>query len=129
MHVHRTYRRPTLHCRPVSSFADRSRGKGLWKKYLGPYFDWAFSCKEEQGSDQVIVGHVTEDMDIYKTESFGPTVSFITVESEEDAVTVANDTEYGLTAAVFSENRARAFRVAKQLESGYVISGYIPVIA
>ncbi|RLL99157.1 hypothetical protein CFD26_104439 [Aspergillus turcosus] len=68
----------------------------------------------------VIVGHVTKDMDIYKTESFGPTVSFITVESEEDAVAVANDTEYGLTAAVFSENLARAFRVAKQLESGAV---------
>ncbi|KAF2755338.1 aldehyde dehydrogenase [Pseudovirgaria hyperparasitica] len=68
----------------------------------------------------IIVGDVTEKMDIYKTESFGPSVSVIEVQSEEEAVRIANDTEYGLSAAVFTENLNRGLRVAKQIESGAV---------
>ncbi|KAF9887819.1 hypothetical protein FE257_009625 [Aspergillus nanangensis] len=68
----------------------------------------------------LIVGNVTKEMDLYATESFGPTVSLIVVESEEDAVALANDTEYGLTSAVFTDNLFRGLRVAKQIESGAV---------
>ena len=63
---------------------------------------------------------VTKEMDIYRTESFGPTVSIITVESEEEAVEIANDTEYGLSSAVFTEDLAAGLRVARQIETGYV---------
>lgn len=66
----------------------------------------------------LIVGNVTKEMDIYATESFGPTVSLIVVDSEDDAVALANDTEYGLTSAVFTDNLFRGLRVAKQIESG-----------
>jgi acyl-CoA reductase-like NAD-dependent aldehyde dehydrogenase len=66
----------------------------------------------------VIVGNVTKDMELYSTESFGPTVSLMVVDTEEDAVTLANDTEYGLTSAVFTDNLFRGLRVAKQIESG-----------
>ncbi|EAW08366.1 aldehyde dehydrogenase [Aspergillus clavatus NRRL 1] len=68
----------------------------------------------------VVVDNVTKDMDIYSTESFGPTVSLIVVDSEEEAVALANDTEYGLTSAVFTDNLFRGLRVAKQLEAGAV---------
>lgn len=68
----------------------------------------------------VIVGGVTKEMDIYATESFGPTVSLYVIDSEEEAVALANDTEYGLTSAVFTSNLFRGLRVAKQIESGYV---------
>ncbi|CEL09093.1 Putative Vanillin dehydrogenase [Aspergillus calidoustus] len=68
----------------------------------------------------VIVGGVTKDMDLYATESFGPTVSLIVVDSEEEAIELANDTEYGLTSAVFTSNLFRGLRVAKQIESGAV---------
>lgn len=68
----------------------------------------------------VVVGGVTKEMDLYATESFGPTVSLFVVESEEEAIELANDTEYGLTSAVFASNLFRGLRVAKQLESGYV---------
>lgn len=61
---------------------------------------------------------VTKDMDIYHEESFGPTVSLITVESEEEAIALANDTEYGLAAAVFTKDLKAGFRVAKAIESG-----------
>lgn len=66
----------------------------------------------------LIVGNVTREMDIYSTESFGPTVSLLIVDSEEDAVALANDTEYGLTSAVFTDNLFRGLRMAKQIESG-----------
>ena len=66
----------------------------------------------------MIVDNVTNDMDIYSTESFGPTVSMIVVDSEDDAIALANDTEYGLTSAVFTSELFRGLRVAKQIQSG-----------
>ena len=68
----------------------------------------------------VIIENVKEDMDIYYTESFGPTVSLFTFEEDEEAIRVANDTEYGLSAAVFTEDLRRGFCIAKQIESGAV---------
>lgn len=66
----------------------------------------------------LIVDGVNKEMDMYATESFGPTVSLMVVDTEEEAVALANDTEYGLTAAVFTKNLFRGLRVAKQIESG-----------
>ncbi|KAJ5678856.1 Vanillin dehydrogenase [Penicillium macrosclerotiorum] len=68
----------------------------------------------------IIVDGVTKEMDIYATESFGPTVSLIVVDTEDEAIALANDTEYGLTAAVFTTNLFRGLRVAKQIDSGAV---------
>ena len=66
----------------------------------------------------IVVEGVTKEMDIYRTESFGPTVSIVTVDSEEEAVDIANDTEYGLSSAVFTEDLAAGLRVARQIETG-----------
>ncbi|KAI1105709.1 aldehyde dehydrogenase [Jackrogersella minutella] len=68
----------------------------------------------------IVVNKVTPDMDIYKQESFGPSVSIIEVETEEEALRVANDTEYGLTSAVFTENLRVGLRIARGIESGAV---------
>lgn len=65
-----------------------------------------------------ILENVTSKMDIYHEESFGPTVSLLTFDTEEEAIDIANDTEYGLSASVFTANLATGFRVAKQIESG-----------
>lgn len=65
-----------------------------------------------------IVDKVTSLMSIYSDESFGPVVSVIRASGEEEAITLANDTEYGLSAAVFSRDVSRAMRVARQIESG-----------
>ena len=67
----------------------------------------------------ILIDGVTKEMDIYQTESFGPTVSLIVVDSEEEAVEIANDTEYGLSSAVFTEDLTAGLRVAKQIETGY----------
>jgi acyl-CoA reductase-like NAD-dependent aldehyde dehydrogenase len=65
-----------------------------------------------------VLDHVTPAMRIYNEESFGPVVSVVRVRGDEEAIRVANDTEYGLSAAVFSRDIPRALKVAKRIESG-----------
>lgn len=65
-----------------------------------------------------IVDGVTPEMDIYAAESFGPVTTVIRAKDTEDAVRIANDTEYGLTAAVHGRNTRRAFDIARQLKTG-----------
>jgi len=66
----------------------------------------------------VIVDHVTPAMQIFRDESFGPSVSITRFKTVEEAIRLANDTEYGLAAAVFGRDVARAFEVAKRIDSG-----------
>ncbi|KFY01756.1 hypothetical protein O988_02550 [Pseudogymnoascus sp. VKM F-3808] len=61
-----------------------------------------------------------EDAQIMKEEIFGPVVHINTFESEAEAIAKANDTEYGLYAAVFTKDIDRAMRVSRQLEAGTV---------
>ena len=68
--------------------------------------------------EATIVDRVTPAMRIYKEESFGPVKPVIRVKDDEEAIRVANDTEYGLSSAVFSRDVQRALRVAKRIESG-----------
>jgi benzaldehyde dehydrogenase (NAD) len=65
----------------------------------------------------VITG-VTPEMRVYGEESFGPLVSVIEVDGVDEAVATANDTDYGLSAAVFSENVPAALELAQRIESG-----------
>jgi vanillin dehydrogenase len=65
-----------------------------------------------------VLAGVTRDMRIYGEESFGPVVAIVPVDGVEEAVRVANDTEYGLSAAVFSRNVPTALAVARRIESG-----------
>lgn len=59
-------------------------------------------------------------MPVYHEETFGPVASILTFRTEEEAVALANDTEYGLVASIFTANQARAMRVAAQLKTGIV---------
>ena len=65
----------------------------------------------------VLVG-VTAEMRVYAEESFGPLAAVISVDGPDEAVRVANDSEYGLSAAVFSENVPYALELAQRIESG-----------
>lgn len=65
-----------------------------------------------------VVDGVTAEMDIYRDESFGPVVGVIRARNEADAIRLANDSEYGLSAAVFTRDTARGLRVARQIRSG-----------
>ena len=65
-----------------------------------------------------VLGGVTPAMRIYGEESFGPVVALVAVDGAEEAVRVANDTEYGLAAAVFGADVPAALDVARRIESG-----------
>ncbi|WP_196591800.1 aldehyde dehydrogenase family protein [Pectinatus frisingensis] len=65
-----------------------------------------------------ILGNVTNDMRVAREEIFGPVVCFIKFHTEEEAVRMANDSEYGLGGAVWTKDINRAFRVARAVETG-----------
>ena len=66
----------------------------------------------------IVVDHVTPAMALFREESFGPQVSTTRVDSVDEAVRHAKDTEYGLSAAVFTRDIARGFEVVRRIESG-----------
>lgn len=68
----------------------------------------------------VILDGVDNGMTVAQEEIFGPVLSVITFKTEEEAIEIANDTKYGLGAALWSDNLSRVHRVAKQLEAGSV---------
>jgi aldehyde dehydrogenase (NAD+) len=65
--------------------------------------------------------NVTNDMTIAREEIFGPVLSVIAYDSEEEAVRIANDSKYGLHAAVLGTDIQRARRIASQLRAGRVV--------
>jgi acyl-CoA reductase-like NAD-dependent aldehyde dehydrogenase len=66
----------------------------------------------------VVVDHVRPEMALFREESFGPQVSITRVSSADEAVRLANDTDYGLAASVFSRDIAKALDVARRIDSG-----------
>ncbi|MEO8653101.1 MAG: aldehyde dehydrogenase [Ramlibacter sp.] len=65
-----------------------------------------------------VLDHVTPKMRIYHEETFGPVKCVVRVKDTEEAIACANDNEYGLAAAVFGRDIARAFNVARRIDSG-----------
>ena len=65
-----------------------------------------------------IFDQCTPDMTIVKEEIFGPVVTIQTFKTEEEAIRLANDTEYGLAGAVFTNDISRAIRVIKEIRAG-----------
>eukprot|EP00930_Biecheleria_cincta_P081587 TRINITY_DN7072_c0_g1_i1.p1 TRINITY_DN7072_c0_g1~~TRINITY_DN7072_c0_g1_i1.p1 ORF type:complete len:494 (+),score=106.17 TRINITY_DN7072_c0_g1_i1:22-1482(+) len=74
-----------------------------------------------------VFSNVTNNMAIARDEIFGPVLSVLPYDTEEEAVKIANDTIYGLNNAVASADEARAMKVARQLRSGMVMinTGYM----
>ncbi|AJP73371.1 aldehyde dehydrogenase [Sphingomonas hengshuiensis] len=65
-----------------------------------------------------VIDRVTPEMRLFRDESFGPVVGVIRARDEAHAIELANDTEYGLSASVFTRDTARGLRVARQVQSG-----------
>lgn len=65
-----------------------------------------------------VIDKVTPEMRLFRDESFGPVVGISRARDEAHAIELANDTEYGLSSAVFTRDSARGLRVARQIRSG-----------
>ena len=65
-----------------------------------------------------VVDGVNDAMALYHDESFGPVVAIIRAADEADAIRLANDSDYGLSAAVFTRDTARGLRIARKIRSG-----------
>lgn len=70
--------------------------------------------------EPTLLTSITTDMRVWQEEVFGPVLPIVTFSDEEEAITKANDTKYGLGAYVFTADNERFMRVAYQLESGMV---------
>jgi aldehyde dehydrogenase (NAD+) len=75
---------------------------------------------KDQFYQPTVLTGVTPEMRIYHEESFGPVVSLIRAEDSEEALKIANDTEYGLAAAVITNDMQKALNISMRLESGMV---------
>lgn len=74
--------------------------------------------------EPTVVDGVTPDMDLWRQEVFGPVLSIARWDKEEEMLALANDTEYGLTASIWTANTPAALRWAAQLDVGYVWSNH-----
>lgn len=68
--------------------------------------------------EPTVLANVNHKMQVMKEESFGPLIGIMKVENDEEAVRLMNDTEYGLTASVYSSNQQRAEKILSQLNTG-----------
>jgi succinate-semialdehyde dehydrogenase / glutarate-semialdehyde dehydrogenase len=100
----------------VAAHVDDARAKGARvlaggraRPDVGPYF-----------YEPTVVEGVTAAMQLRDEETFGPVVSIYRVHSDEEAIRMANDTDYGLNAAVFTRDVARGRRIATAIQAGTV---------
>ncbi len=68
--------------------------------------------------EPTILTNVSHDMKVMRDESFGPVIGIMKVKNDEEAIQLMNDTEYGLTASVYSSNKSRAQEILQQINSG-----------
>jgi acyl-CoA reductase-like NAD-dependent aldehyde dehydrogenase len=66
----------------------------------------------------VVLKGLKPDMEIYDNESFGPVLAVFTVDSDEEAIELANSSRYGLSAGVSSKDIGRALQIASRIEVG-----------
>jgi (Z)-2-((N-methylformamido)methylene)-5-hydroxybutyrolactone dehydrogenase len=105
-------------------YVDIGRGEGE-RLVAGGGMPGASRLLEVDGSggyfvEPTVFADVKQSMRIAQEEIFGPVCSVISFKTEEEAVAIANDTRYGLTAALWTQNLGRAHRVAAQIEAGTV---------
>lgn len=94
----------TTHGGKVSAGGQRVKLNGLADRFYAP----------------TLVEGLTPDMRCFREETFGPVAPVASFETEDDAIALANDSEYGLAAYFFTQNASRLMRVAEALEYGIV---------
>ena len=103
----------------VTRFREIGLEEGATLLYQGPVPD-SPSLREGYYVAPTVLGDVTPTMTVAREEIFGPVACLMRVESDDEAVAVANDSTYGLTAAIATRDEVRASRLAERLEVGMV---------
>ena len=103
----------------VESFAASGIEQGA-RLVTGGHRPSSSALKDGLFFEPTIFADVDNDMRIAQEEVFGPILSIIPFDSEEEAVRIANDTPYGLAAGIWTMDVSRAHRVARQLDAGTV---------
>ncbi|WP_435591762.1 succinic semialdehyde dehydrogenase [Nocardia sp. bgisy118] len=107
----------TKHVADATSKGAKVLAGGKARPDLGPLF-----------FEPTVLADVTDEMECGRNETFGPLVSIYPVDSAEDAIRLANDTEYGLNASVWAESKSAGEKIAQRLHAGTVCvdEGYAP---
>ncbi|WP_295629228.1 aldehyde dehydrogenase family protein [uncultured Corynebacterium sp.] len=113
------------HRTKVADYVDRAREQGARVRCggahaSGPTADGSGSLDDGWFYLPTVIDQCTREMDCVHDEAFGPTVTVETFTTEAEAVEIANDTEYGLSGAVWTTDASRAERVARKLRHGTV---------
>lgn len=97
-------------------YIDRAVGEGaaIANEVSGPLPDRGYFLRPHLMTD------VTNDMELARDEVFGPVQSVIAVDDDEEAIAVANDSDYGLAAGIFTSSLTKAHRYAHRLQAGQI---------
>jgi phenylacetaldehyde dehydrogenase len=109
---------------PLVSAEQRDRVLGYVRgaEAEGAYLASGPDTQEQRGYfvAPTVVGGVSPDMTIFREEVFGPVVTVTPFDTEDEAIALANDTEYGLSAGVWTGNGQRGIRAARAIQAGTV---------
>ncbi|MEL7099846.1 MAG: aldehyde dehydrogenase [Pseudomonadota bacterium] len=113
---------PATHIGPLCTGAQIEKVKGTLAKAVAQGADIAFggAALDRPGNyfEPTLVTCTDPDTATLNVEMFGPVASVVPFDSEEEAITLANDTPYGLGSGIFTQNLARAHRVSTRLKAG-----------
>ncbi|WP_069814156.1 aldehyde dehydrogenase family protein [Streptomyces sp. TP-A0874] len=104
----------------VRALVDRARSDGATVETLGRQGDSGFDLSGGYFLSPTLVHGLEAGHELVRTEQFGPTVPVLPYDDLEQAVTMANDSPYGLCASVWTSDEGRAFEIGRQLHVGTV---------
>ena len=106
--------------RRVEEYVEGARGEGATLLTGGRRPEISGACRNGAFYTPTIFTGVTPEMTIAKDEIFGPVLSVLQFDSAEEAAALANDTDFGLNAAIWTNDLTRAHRLARVIEAGTV---------
>lgn len=103
----------------VMGFLDRARARGMTFLHGGGRPSGA-GLENGYFIDPTVIVDVAPDDELAQHEVFGPVLAVLTFDEEEEAIAIANGTDYGLTAAIWTSDHARGLRVARRVQAGTI---------